>query len=73
MWSNHSEWDATWETKDYLQEVYPSFYEKWYVVQISGRDFYKGEGCKTLGVRLALLHLHCMNISIIHSYMSIYI
>ena len=23
MWSNHSEWDATWEREDYLREVYP--------------------------------------------------
>ena len=30
-----------------------------------------GATCNTLGVRLALLHLHCMSISIIHSYMSI--
>ena len=29
MWNNHSEQDATWERKDYLREVYPTFYEKW--------------------------------------------
>ena len=29
MWNNHSKQDATWETEDYLHEVYPSFYEKW--------------------------------------------
>ena len=29
MWNNHSEQDATWEQKDYLREVYPTFYEKW--------------------------------------------
>ena len=45
MWSNHgSEVDAMWEREDYLWEVYPAFYEKWKVIQISGWDFYKGEG-----------------------------
>jgi len=29
VWNNHSEQDATWETEDYLCEVYPVFYEKW--------------------------------------------
>ena len=30
MWGNHgSEVDATWEREDYLQQVYPTFYEKW--------------------------------------------
>ena len=71
VWNSHSEQDATWQWVDYLHEVYPAFYEKWQVFRISGRDFYKGRGCNTLGVRLALLHLHCMRISIIHSYMSI--
>ena len=42
--NNHSEQDATWEWEDYLREVYPAFYEEWQVLQISGRDFYKGEG-----------------------------
>ena len=28
-WNNISEQDATLERKDYLHEVYPSFYEKW--------------------------------------------
>ena len=42
MWNNHSEQNTTWEMEDYLREVYPSFYEKWYVFQILGRDFYKG-------------------------------
>ena len=44
VWNNHSEQDATWEWEDYLREVYPAFYEKWSVIQISGWDFYKGEG-----------------------------
>ena len=43
MWSNQgSESDATWEREDYLKDVYPTFYSKWYAFQISGRDFYKG-------------------------------
>jgi len=29
MWSNHSEWDPTWEREDYLCEVHLTFYEKW--------------------------------------------
>ena len=45
MWSNQgSESDATWEREDYLKDVYPTFYSKWYTFQISGRDFYKGGG-----------------------------
>ena len=36
MWSNQgSESDATWEQKDYLKDVYPKFYSKWYAFQIS--------------------------------------
>ena len=27
LWSNHGEEDATWETEDYLKEVYKSFFE----------------------------------------------
>jgi len=43
MWSNQgSESDAMWEREDYLKDVYPTFYSKWYAFQISGRDFYKG-------------------------------
>ena len=42
VWNNHSEQDAMWEREDYLHEVYPVFYEKWLVVQILGRDFFKG-------------------------------
>ena len=54
MWSNQgSEIDAMWEREDYLKDVYPTFYSKWYTFQILGRDFYKGEGCNTLGVRFA--------------------
>ena len=43
VWNNHSEQDATWERGDYFREVYPVFYKRWLVVQISGRDFFKGE------------------------------
>jgi hypothetical protein len=53
MWSNQgSESDATWEREDYLQEGYKEFYQQWYAFQILGQDFYKGEGCNTLGVWL---------------------
>ena len=44
LWNRQSERDATWEREDYLQITYPSFYEKWYVFQISRRDFCKGGG-----------------------------
>jgi len=27
LWSNHGEEDATWETQDYLREVYKTFFE----------------------------------------------
>ena len=27
LWSNHGEEDATWETDDYLKEVYKTFFE----------------------------------------------
>ena len=54
MWSNQGgESDATCERKDYLKDVYPTFYSKWYAFQISGRVFIRGDGCNTLGVRLA--------------------
>jgi hypothetical protein len=52
VWSNHSERDTIWEREDYLKDNYPKFYNEWYAFQISGRDFYKGEGCNTLGVWL---------------------
>ena len=44
LWNRQSERDATWEREDYLQVTYTSFYEKWYVFQISGGDFCKGGG-----------------------------
>ena len=44
VWNNHSEQDATWEREDYLCVVYPAFFQEWYILQISGQDFYKGEG-----------------------------
>jgi hypothetical protein len=48
VWSNHSDRDATWEREDYIKENHLTFYTKWYVFQILGRDFYKGEGSNTL-------------------------
>jgi len=27
LWSNHWEEDPTWETEDYLEEVYKTFFE----------------------------------------------
>ena len=36
VWNNHSEQDAMWEREDYLREVYPVFYKRWFVVQILG-------------------------------------
>jgi hypothetical protein len=56
VWSNHSEHDATWEREDYLKEHHPTFYAKWHAFQISGRDFYKGEGCNTLVLDGLILH-----------------
>ena len=44
LWKNQSEQDATWEREYYLQATYPYSYVKWYVFQISGRDFCKGGG-----------------------------
>ena len=44
VWNNHSEQDVMWEREDYLREVYHAFFEEWQVLQILGRDFYKGEG-----------------------------
>jgi hypothetical protein len=60
VWSNHGERDATWERDDYLKDNHSTFYTKWYDFQISGRDFYKGEGCNSLGVWLAFVLLHCI-------------
>jgi len=44
MWSNHSEQEATWERDGYLREVYPVFYEKWYVLQSQDKIPIRGEG-----------------------------
>jgi len=52
LWNHQSEIDATWEREDYLQAIYPSFYEKWYLFQILGQDFCKGA--------VTLLVLSCM-------------
>jgi hypothetical protein len=49
-----------------LREGYKEFYQQWYAFQISTWDFYKGEGCNTLGVCLPHLHLHFISLSIIH-------
>jgi hypothetical protein len=66
LWNNQSESGATWEREDYLQATYPSFYEKWYIFQISRRDFCKGGRAVTLLVlALHVKHLHCIGMSII--------
>jgi hypothetical protein len=44
QWNHHDEGDATWETGEYLQKTYEYFYNKWFINQISGRDFYKRGG-----------------------------
>jgi hypothetical protein len=31
LWSHHDERDVTWETDDYLREVYKDFYNNWFV------------------------------------------
>ena len=71
MWNNHSEQDAMWESEDYLREVDPTFYKNGRSFESRDEISMRGRGYNTLGVRLTLLHLHCMSISIIHSYMSI--
>jgi hypothetical protein len=61
QWSHHDEGDATWEMGEYLQKAYEDFYNKWFVTQISGRDFYKEEGCNTPVLRRHLaLQIICM-------------
>jgi len=57
LWNDQSERDAAWEREDYLQVTYPSFYEKWYVFQILGRDFLKGGRAVTLLVLACMLTL----------------
>lgn len=44
VWSNQGGRGATWEREDYLRDGYTAFYKKWYVIQISGQDFFKGKG-----------------------------
>jgi hypothetical protein len=51
QWNHHDEEDASWETGEYLQKAYEDFYNKWFVTQISGRDFYKGVGYNTSVLR----------------------
>jgi hypothetical protein len=62
LWSHHDERDTTWEMATYLREAYKDFYEQWLVTQKSRDEiFIRGEGCNTLGVKLALRH--CINTS----------
>ena len=56
----------------YLRDGYKEFYQQWYACQILGQDFYKGEGYNTPGVWLPHLHLHFINMSIMHQFMSLY-
>ena len=44
VWSHHDDRDVTWETEDYLKEVYLKFHKKWSVTQNLGTRFLKGEG-----------------------------
>jgi hypothetical protein len=44
QWSHHDDGDVTWETGDYLQKSYKDFYNKWFITQILGQDFYKVGG-----------------------------
>ena len=60
------------ETRGLFKGCIPYLYSKSYAFQISGQDFYKGEGCNTPGVWLPHLHLHFINMSIIHPFMSLY-
>jgi hypothetical protein len=53
MWSNYSEWDATWEREDYQREVYPAFYENGRSFKSQDEILIRGKGCNTLGVKLA--------------------
>jgi Zn-dependent metalloprotease len=39
QWSHHDESDAAWETRDYLQNAYKDFYNKWFVTQNLGTRF----------------------------------
>jgi len=39
QWSHHDERDATWETENYLREVYPNFYKQWLVTLNLGTRF----------------------------------
>ena len=59
MWSNQgSESDATWEREDYLKDVYPTFIQNRTLFKSRDKIFIRGEGCNTLGVWLAHLHLY---------------
>jgi RNA polymerase-interacting CarD/CdnL/TRCF family regulator len=39
QWSHHDDGDATWETKEYLQNTYKNFYNKWFITQNLGTRF----------------------------------
>ena len=71
MWSNQgSERDATWEREDYLREGYKELINNDTLIKSRDEIFIRGEGCNTLGVWLPHLHLHFINMSIIHPCMS---
>jgi len=48
LWSNHGEEDATWETEDYLKEVYKTLFENQSASKSRDEIFVRGEGCNTL-------------------------
>jgi len=47
LWSNHGEEDATWETEDYLKEVYKTFFENQKAFKTQDKIFVRGEGYNT--------------------------
>jgi len=47
LWCNHVEEDATWETEDYLKEVYKTFFENQKAFKSRDEIFVRGEGCNT--------------------------
>ena len=54
MWSNQgSESDATWEWEDYLKDATLPFIQNGMLFKSWDEIFIRGEGCNTLGVRLA--------------------
>ena len=72
MWSNQgSECDATWEREDYLRKVIRNSINNGTLIKSRDEIFIRGKGCNTLGVWLLHLHLHFMDMSIIHPFMSL--